>query len=188
MAITYANSWVEICNRALGRLGKGRISDLTTGGDLVEYCNLYLGEAIEYILSLKHWTVLKTRIQLAIESGTPVYEFDFSYALPTDLIDLVSVDSQSEPYSIEGNSLLSDADEVYIVYIKRPVDPSVLPGYIKRAISTYLAYLLTTPLTVSDQLLGILAAAMQASLEDAIRADGKREYQEPDDEWYEASR
>ena len=35
MAINYANSWVEICNRALGRLGKGRISDLTTGGDLV---------------------------------------------------------------------------------------------------------------------------------------------------------
>jgi hypothetical protein len=41
---------------------------------------------------------------------------------------------------------------------------------------------------VSDQLLGILAVEMQASIEDAIRADGKREYQEPDTEFTEDSR
>lgn len=188
MAINYANSWVEICNRALGRLGKGRISDLISGGDLVEYCNLYLGEAIEYILSLKHWTVLVERVQLAVSSTTPVYGYDYSYPFPADLISLKKPECDEEEYSIEGNAILTNATEVYITYIKRPADPTTLPGYIKKAISTYLAFLLTTPLTASDQLRGLLAAEMTASLEDAIRADGKREYQEADETWFEDER
>jgi hypothetical protein len=147
-----------------------------------------LGEAIEYILSLKYWTVLIERLQLAASSTAPVYGYAYSYTLPADLITMIEVSCDETEYRIEGTSLLTDSAEVYIKYVKRPIDPSTLPGYIKRAISTHLAFLLTTPLTSSDQLRGILAAEMSASIEEAIRADGKREYREPDTEFTEDAR
>jgi len=128
------------------------------------------------------------RLQLAVSATPPVYGYSYAYALPADLITLIEVTRNEEEYRIEGANLLTDATEVYIKYIKRPADPSTLPGYIKRAISTHLAFLLTTPLTSSDQLRGILAAEMSASIEEAIRADGKREYREPDTEFTEDAR
>lgn len=188
MAVNYANSWVEICNRSLGRLGKGRIDDLVSGGELAQYCNLYLGEAIEYVLSSLEWNGLRHRVELARSSTDPVYGYSYAYVLPADLVTITDVENDGEDFVIEGDRLLTEADEVYITYIPRPDSPAVLPGYLKKCVSTHLAFLLATPLTVSDQLRALLMQEDQMAMNAAIQADGHRSYPIPVDAWYGDSR
>lgn len=174
MAISYGNSWVEIANRALGRLGKGRIDDLTTGGELAQYCNLFLGEAIEETLGQREWLGYRSRVQLARSATTPVYGYDYLYPLPVDLVTIVEVNTDEMEYSVEGSDVLTDADEVYLTYVPRPTTPAVLPGYLKKAISTRLAALLTTPLKCSDALRNTLLQEAVLADDQAVRSDASR--------------
>jgi len=184
--VQYASSWVEIANRALGRLGKGRIDNLTSGDDLVQYVNTFLGEAVESVLSARAWT-LATRLQLARRAVAPVYGYAYSYALPVDLVNLVSVLTEGD-YKVESDSILTDSETVYITYVPRPTDPATLPGYLKKAISTHLAFLLTTPLTSSDAMAARIAQEAAMSLQEAVNADARRAQSDPPDDWYDEAR
>jgi len=185
--VGYANSWVEIANRALGRLGKGRIDVLTSGDELAQYVNTFLGEAIEAVLSARSWS-FASRVQLARSTSVPSHGFLYSYPLPTAIINIVSVDTGELEYTPEGGSILTDAEEVYLVYIEQPTDPGILPGYLKKAISTHLAFLLTTPLTSSDALAARIAQEAQMALDEAIRADARRYDPGEPDLWYDEAR
>lgn len=184
--VQYANSWVEIANRALGRIGKGRIDNLTSGDDLVQYVNTFMGEAVESVLSARAWT-LSVRLQLARRTSVPVYGYQYSYALPVDLVNLVSVLTDGD-YKAESDTILTDSETVYIVYVPRPTDPSILPGYLKKAISTHLALLLTTPLTSSDAMAARIAQEAAMSLQEAVNADARRAQPAATEGWYEEAR
>jgi len=171
--VGYANSWVEIANRALGRLGKGRIDVLTSGDELAQYVNTFLGEAVEAVLSARSWS-FASRVQLARSTSVPSHGYLYAYSLPTGIVNIVSVETGGLDYKPETNSILTDAEEVYLVFIGQPADPGLLPSYIKKAISTHLAFLLTTPLTSSDALAARIAQESQMALDEAIRADARR--------------
>lgn len=188
MAIEYGNSWVEIANRAIARLSKGRIDSLTSGGgEMAQYCNTFLGEAIEAILSARSWSIA-TRVQLARSAETPAYGFLYSYPLPSETINLVHVDTDGSPYKPEGSAILTNSEYVYAVYIQRPADPASLPGYLKRAIVTHLAFLLSSPLTSSQQLANRIAQEASLALEDAVRADARRYETDEPEAWYDEAR
>jgi hypothetical protein len=170
MAISYGTSWTDICNRALGRLGKGRIDDLVSGGDMALYCNQFLGEAIETVLSARSWYGFRARAQLARSTTAPAYGYNYAYALPADCVNLVGLDTLDD-WTREGAFVLTDAEEVYALYVPRPDTPASLPGYLKRAIGLHLAFLLTTPLASSDQLKAIIGSEVNAAMQDAIAAD-----------------
>ena len=74
----------------------------------------------------------------------------------------------------EVKALLTDASAVWITYTAKPDDPSILPGYLKKAITTQLAFLLTTPLTSSESLAQRVAGEAKAALEQAILDDARR--------------
>lgn len=188
MAIEYGNSWVEIANRALARLSKGRIDSLTTGGgEMAQYCNTFLGEAIEAILSAHPWSIA-TRVQLARDAAAPAFGFLYSYPLPVDTVNTIKVETDGSLYKPEGSAVLTDSEYVYIVYVKRPDDPGVLPGYLKRAITTQLAFLLSSPLTSSQQLASRIAQEAAVALEDAVRADARRFQKDEPEAWYDEAR
>ncbi|HOX32050.1 MAG TPA: hypothetical protein PLB91_06945 [Spirochaetales bacterium] len=173
-SIDYGTSWVALCNRALARLGKDRISSLSSGDETVNLCNVFLGEAIETVLSAYSWNAAKARVQLAMLATDPAYGYSNAFALPSDMVNIASVDAGGADYRHEGSSILTDAAEVWITYIARPTDPKALPAYLKRAISAELAYLLSTPIATSETLAARIKAEAQAALEEAIAADARR--------------
>lgn len=188
MAIEYGNSWVEIANRALARLSKARIDSLTSGGgEAAQYCNTFLGEAIESVLSAHSWSIA-TRTQLARDSEAPAFGFLYSYPLPTDIINTIRVDTDGSPFKPEARAILTNSEYVYLVYIPRPTDPGALPGYIKRAISTHLAFLLSGPLTSSSQLANRIAQEAAVALENAVSADARRYPKDEPEAWYDEAR
>jgi len=187
LAIAYGDAWLDIANRALGRINKGRLESLSEEGELAQYVNTFIGEAIETIMSARSWSVAK-RAELVRKEITPVYGYVYSYALPGDLINIVSIETGGADYRPEGSSVLTDAEEVSILYTFRTEDPSDLPGYLKRAISTQLAFLLSSALTSSEQLAARIAQESQLALEEAIRADSRRYKQALPDTWYDEAR
>lgn len=146
--ITYANTWVMVCNRALSRLGAGSISTMTEGSDESTICVLHLGEAVGSLIEGYDWNCLKERVQLAALSTTPVYGYDYQYQFPVDHARTIEINADGNEYSVEGNKVLTDSDEVYLTYIKYPTDnPTSLPESLLIAIAAKLAVLICTGTT-----------------------------------------
>jgi len=174
MAISYGESWAEVCSRALEKMGAGGISNLTAGSREVNLCNRYLGTAISNVIGMHDWHALRTRLQLAPLSAAPVYGFDHAYPLPADFERMIEIDNGEAAYSVENGSILTAADDVYIPYIARPTnDPSRLPSTLKDLISCELASLLSEPMSASAdrtrKILDDLARAKQAALSNDAR-------------------
>ena len=176
MAITYGDSWVEICNRALDRLGSELIEDLAEGSSNANHCSLLLGQAIEMVVGDYDWHSLRKRAQLAPAAETPVYGYTYKYLLPADMVTLIEIDNNDNDFSFEDNYVLTDSDELYITYVARPTeDMSKLPGKLKTAFQAQLTALLAAPLHMSEQSVLLFQreaadAVMKARTEDARRA------------------
>jgi hypothetical protein len=184
-SIDYTASWTQICNRALGRLGAESITDLSEGTRPAEYCGRFLPEAVEYVLGQWDFKFARRRLRLAPNAEQPEFGWKYQFNYPADCIRLVEVcgeqsqrpaESEIIPYQVENGKILSDAETLQIIYITRPDDPNQLPQSVRKAVSTHLAYLLSTALISNEQLTALIAAESQASLEIAKRTDAQMNY------------
>jgi hypothetical protein len=179
--VDYASSWTQICNRALGRLGSETVTDLNDGTKNAEYCLRFLPEAIEHILGQWDFKFARRRARLAMLEERPAFGWAYQYNLPKDCVRLVSVGEEAGtvPYQAENGMLLTDADELPIIYIARPDEPDQLPQSIRKAVSTHLAYLMSTALTSNEQLTALIMAEAKSAIEEAKREDAQMNY-DPD--------
>lgn len=182
MAVEYPQSWTDICNQALARLGVSLLSNVQTDtSNQAMYCRLFLGDAIEAVLGKHDWRAASKRAQLGLLSETPVYGYDHAYALPADCIRPYRVETGAgvfRAFSIESGKLITDAEEVWLTYVARPTDPTTLPTYLRRAIQGQLAAMLAPPMTSSDQLAIRIIAQADQDLKDAIAAEADNRPQE----------
>jgi hypothetical protein len=183
--VDYTASWTQICNRALGRFGTATITDLSDGSSSAEYCGRFLPEAIEYVLGQYNFNFARRRARLAPNAEKPLFGWKEQFNYPVDCIRLVAVygghsqrheESDRIPYQVENGKILADTDELQIIYIARPDDPNQLPQAVRKAISTHLAYLLSTALASDPQLIGLIASESTAALELAKREDAQMNY------------
>ncbi|MDR2729520.1 MAG: hypothetical protein LBB81_01315 [Treponema sp.] len=187
-SVDYTASWTQICNRALGRLGSDTITDLADGTKSAEYCGRFLPEAIEHILGQWDFKFARRRMRLTPNDERPIFGWKNQFNYPMDCIRLVRVygghnekpeESEYVPYQVENGKILCDANTLQIIYIARPDDPNQLPQSVRKAISTHLAYLLSTPLTSNEQLTGLIAAESQTAIELAKKVDAQMNF-DPD--------
>ena len=179
MAIEYPNTWVELCNLAIARLGKPPISSLTEGTPAAGYCNTYLGEIIEKICDQSDWNGLAKRVALARLSTAPSFGFDYQYQLPSDYVRPIKIyldadEPDMQDYTIEGDVLLTDAEEVSLVYVALPADPAKIPSYLKLLLVAALAVRLTTPLISSEAIIQRMASDYNDAVVLARRSDARR--------------
>jgi len=180
-SFNYPSSWTDIANQALGRLQSKLINNLTDGSATANYCRLFMGQAIEDVYNEEDWTSATKRETLDLLTEEPEFGYDHAYQMPGDFLRLVEgggIESTGEDYSIEGNQLLTDADEVELAYVARPSDPTTIPPHLRKAIAMRLAYLLCIPLTSNEQLSQRVAAEYNESIVRARSAEGKRKKEE----------
>jgi hypothetical protein len=176
---SYPSSWTDICNQALSRVGSKPINNVTTDStDQAVCCRMFLGDAIDAVLGEHDWRGASKRAQLARLDETPVYGFAYAYQLPSDCVRPYAPDTGGSTVSIEGEKLLTDAEEVYLTYVARPFDPTTLPPYLRRAIQAQLAVLLALPLTSSEQTAARVEALFEEDMGAAVTADGDRRDEE----------
>lgn len=144
-------SSVEICNRALVRLGEDTITSLSDDSDRARICNALYQEVLETTLSEYPWNCAIYRAELARLADTPVWDFAYAYQLPTDPYCLrvleTDLDIQDYPWQIEGRTLVTDANSVKIKYLALLDDPNNIPPLLRELIAIRLAAEACYPIT-----------------------------------------
>ena len=83
-------SQVQLANIALGRVGaRGQISSLTDGSANAIKINTVWDVIFQEVLSERDWKFAKTRTTLSLSSLTPLYAYDYAWAMPSDFLRFV---------------------------------------------------------------------------------------------------
>ncbi len=148
---------VEICNVALTRVDRKRITDLLDGSTSANDCSSLFSPTRHELLRGHDWNFARGRQKLAQLTAAPVYEFDYAYQLPTDWLATRSVHDNedgvgSPAYRIEGQTILSSADDIYLTYTKDLSDAAAMPADFRSLFSYRLAEQLAKTTTVREEM------------------------------------
>ena len=148
-------SEVDICNRALQKLGAERITSLTQDSANARACNLCYEPIRDAELRAHPWNFAIKRASLAADSTAPSFGYDSAYTLPSDCLRVmppdVSVNFNTFDWQIEGRKILTNYDApLEIRYVKRETDPNQYDPLFIECLSAKIAVELCELLTQSN--------------------------------------
>lgn len=147
-------SEVSICNRALQKLGAGRITSLTQDSVSARACNVCYEELRDAELSAHEWSFALDRAELAADATAPDFGRANAFQLPTDYLRLarpyVEDNINDLDWIIEGQKIYSDdSDPIQIRYVKRITDPNIMHVLFREALASRMALEMCEELTQS---------------------------------------
>lgn len=186
-------SEVGIANSALTKLGVSKanhIVSLTEGSRNANYVNEQFAKLRDAELRAHTWSFAKERVQLAQISGTPVSGFDEHYQLPADFLRVDRVyDSDADigmiKYEIKGDRLLSDSNQIFLIYVKRETDPNQFDALFAEVLAWRLAVELAIPIMGSGTMHDRMLRGYKSELRRARSADAIEDWPEefPQSSW-----
>jgi len=137
-------STVDICNRALQKLGASRIISLTQDSVSARACNLAYESVRDAELRAHSWNFAVKRAQLAADATAPLYGYDNAFTLPSDCLRLLPNDHTEGVYTadwkVEGRKILTNEDApLEIRYVARVTDTTQYDGLFVEALASRLA-------------------------------------------------
>lgn len=167
-------SVVEICNKALDKLGHGAITSLNDGTKAANLCLRNWEMIRDETLRIHPWNFAVKRISLAASAEAPAWGFTSAFPVPSDYLRLIEIlGSDSFEYQIESNNILCDESVLYVRYIYKVTDPNQYDASFIDVVSTRLAVELCEPLTQSNTKKNELIKDLDMSLTNAKRVDGQ---------------
>ena len=172
-------SEVSICNHALALLGAQAITSLDDPTTQAQLCKRLYPVMRDDVLSLHPWSFATKIVKLSKLTDPPNSPYSNAFQLPLDMIRLLDVSSGGsfpeeyvfDDYSVAGETICADEDDLWIKYIQRVEDPAVYPPYFSSALGVKLASELALPIVESRELWGNLAEMFERRLSDAYEAD-----------------
>lgn len=166
------SSVVDICNRALQKLGADRIISLTQNSVSARACNLAYEPVRDAELRAHLWNFAVKRRELAADVAAPVYGYDYAYTLPPDCLRLLKNDYQEDAYDkdwkVEGRKILTnDSAPLRIRYIARITDTTLYDALFMEVLSCKLAMEMCEELTQSNTKRQLAAEEYKAALREA---------------------
>ena len=143
-------SEIEICNRALIKIGEKTILSLDDNSKRARICKVLYEPTRDYVLRSHPWNFAVKRVELAQNTLGPVYDYAYSYELPTDCIRVLIPSREIWEYSIEGTTLVTDYPGAMLKYIARIVDPNVFDEAFREALACKIAAESALTLTDND--------------------------------------
>ena len=169
-------SVVQICNSALNQLGASSITALTDDSKNARLCNERYTTIRDAVFRAHPWNCLIKRVQLAQDSDTPAWGFDYQYTLPADCLRILGIKDYNSDYKIEGRKLLISESEVYLIYLAQITDVNELDVLLRETISAHLAQDIAYAITANLQVAKLMAEKYQAKLSEARHADSSEGY------------
>lgn len=144
---------VDLLNQALAYLGEARVQSLTQNTVSAKYGSDHLRPSVEQVLRLHPWNSALKREKLARIAGENAFGPKYSYQLPNEYLKLVRFNDDVDDYRIEGKVIVTDADNVELVYVSYPNNFDLLDAVLVEAIATKLAFNISINVTgqVGDQ-------------------------------------
>ena len=147
---------VQICNRALIRLGADTITSLTENSKEARLCNILFDVVRKDLLRAHPWNFSIKRTSVAYSTTEPEFEFDYQYALPSDCLRVLNVHMNISNFSIEGGYLYTNDDAVDLIYIADITDTEAFDSAFTTMMSLKLAAELCYNITGNTTLVGAL--------------------------------
>ena len=176
---------VSICANALRRLGDDPIVSLTDDTERARLCNAFYSEARDEVLRSHPWNFAITRQQLSQLSTTPLYQYSYQYALPTDPFCLRVLEMEYSDYVFKiehlagtGRVLLTDEGTAKIIYIARVTDTAQFDSLFIDTLTAKLSVDLAYPVTGSVQLQQNMQKLFESKLREARSVDGQEGFQD----------
>ena len=146
---------VQICNRAMQRLGAKRITSLTQDTPNARSCNFAYEPIRDAELRSHTWSSAVKRAQLAEDSTAPIFGKTARFALPSDFIRLLPLDPEQNEntidYQIESGFIYTNySAPLNIRYIYRLTDVNTMDSLMREALSMRLAMKLCEEVTQSN--------------------------------------
>jgi len=169
-------SVVQICNSALNQLGASSITALTDDSKNARLCNERYTTIRDAVFRAHPWNCLIKRVQLAQDSDTPAWGFDYQYTLPADCLRILGIKDYNSDYKVEGRKLLISESSVYLIYLAQITDVNELDVLLRETISAHLAQDIAYAITANLQVAKLMAEKYQAKLSEARHADSSEGY------------
>jgi hypothetical protein len=184
------SSVVEICNRALQKVGARRIISITEDSVNARACNNAYDVIRRAELRAHPWACATTRAQLAASSTEPLFGRALAYPLPADYLRLLPHDpdynTNSLDWQIEGGEIITDdTAPLNIRYIFDLQDPNIMDPLLREALSAKLAVEICEELTQSNQKKVSVKEDYKEAIREARRINAILNIaaKPPEDEW-----
>lgn len=169
-------SKVEICNRALQKLGAKRIVSIDEDSRNARSCNIAYDPVRKALLRSHPWSCAIARASLAADSTAPSWGRANAFQLPANFIRLVDnypeQRSNSKDWIIEGKKILTnDSAPLNIRYVYDLDDPNIMDALYREAFAAQLAWELCEEITQSTSKKQELSADVRQILAEARRAN-----------------
>ncbi len=164
---------LEICSRALIRIGASPITSFSAGTAEADIANLLYTQTRDQMLALYPWSFALKQVSLSAKLPTPpVADYTTAFALPTDCLRAWSVNGVR--YRIMGRELHTNADSVVLTYIAQ-VAETITPAYFEAALITRLSAEFCIPLTENSSRAEALVRQAEQELARARSLDAQQD-------------
>ena len=160
-------SVVEICNTALNQLGATTILSLTEDSKNARLCNARYLNVRDALFRVHPWNCLQKRAVLASDVSTPAWGYSKQFTLPADCLRLLIVLNYDYDYKVEGRKILTNANDMSILYVARITDPNEYDESLRELISAALAADIAYAVTSSNPVSQTMYQLYQEKLKDA---------------------
>jgi hypothetical protein len=171
-------SEVDICNRALQKLGAKRIVSLTEDSRNARECNASYEILRDEELSAHPWSFARARAQLAADAVSPAFGYANQFPKPVDFLSFSfpmeppTQDGAGVPsgpfrkdWQIEGDKILTnDSAPLDVVYTRQIKDTTLFHPMFVEALASRLALELNEKINQSNT----KRAALQFQYDDAV--------------------
>lgn len=180
-------STVDICNYALNMLGASTISALDENSKTARIVNQRYESARDFVFREHIWNSLIRRAELAQDTETPAYGYDYQYPLPTNPYclrvlefsngsmsypqDNMMTNSGGPSFVIEGRKLLTNEGTAKIKYIARITDPNEYDAGLIETLAAYLASEICYAVTGSTSMVQITYSKYEQVMRNARHTD-----------------
>lgn len=182
-------SVVDVCNRALDKLGHTPITSLGDGTAASSLCDRTWPIVRDRALRAYPWNFAIKRVTTAPDTTAPVWGFNYTHTLPSDCLYLIEIkDTRPDEYVIEGGKIFTNESVLYLRYVRRIEDPNLFDALFTDAVASLMAYEMAEKLTQSNQKRELAYREYTEQMTQAKRTDAMEnpvtEYRE--DSWIEA--
>ncbi|MCX8134936.1 MAG: hypothetical protein N3D18_13355 [Roseococcus sp.] len=168
---------LELCSRALLRLGAPAIASFSEGTAEAEVASGLYGGVRDALLSCHPWSFATAQASLPRLSATPAADHAYAFQLPAAFLRVLSAGGPGSgrglSYRLFEDRLHTDAPQVTLTYIFRPHE-SAFPAFFASALVARLSAEFCIPLTESTSRAQMLFAQAEAELRAARRADSQQ--------------
>lgn len=157
-------SKLQIFNIALDELGEGYLNSPDEDLPQAKTLRLRYDDCRRYVLEAYHWNFATKRIMLNRDAETPSFGFQYQYQLPSDYIHIIETKGDEETknekigesirdyYRVEGKKILTDLEELGIIYVYDCIDDSLFSQSFINSLGFYLAFAVSQKITGTKDL------------------------------------